>query len=141
MSGEAGNVSYADSDGRERSFLMHFRMRVVLIPGRVSGSTDSTFLAFGGCCCMMMHALSGSSHSPRCEHLYTCVLCILYTTLLSQWEFIPWEIRVAFPKESQLQQTSQSRYRTVMNYKAHAGGFRVSIINPPGELSHELHDL
>ena len=29
--------------------------------------------------------------------------CILYT-LLSQWEFLPWEIWVAFPKESQLQQ-------------------------------------
>ena len=26
-------------------------------------------------------------------------------TLLSQWEFFPWEIRVTFPKESQLQQS------------------------------------
>ena len=25
-------------------------------------------------------------------------------TLLSQWEFIPWEIRITFPKDSQLQQ-------------------------------------
>ena len=26
-------------------------------------------------------------------------------TLLPQWEFLPWEIRVAFPKESQLQKS------------------------------------
>ena len=40
---------------------------------------------------------------------YYCIqgllfFCIVYT-LLSQWEFLAWEIRVAFPKESQLQQS------------------------------------
>ena len=55
------------------------------------------------------------------------IVCIVYT-LLSQWECLPscpWDIRVAFPKESQLQ---QSRYPTPINYKVHAGSFRVSII-------------
>ena len=32
------------------------------------------------------------------------VFCIEYI-LLSQWEFIPWEIPVAFPKENQLQES------------------------------------
>ena len=53
------------------------------------------------------------------------ILCILYS-LLSQWEFLPWEIWVAFPKESQLQQW---RYPTLINYKMHAGSFRVSMIH------------
>ena len=37
--------------------------------------------------------------------LYTFffLLFFLLYTLLSQWEFLQWEIRVTFPKESQLQ--------------------------------------
>ena len=56
------------------------------------------------------------------------VFRILYT-LLSQWEFLPWETRVAFPKESQLQQ-SRARYPTVINFrKCMLGSFRASIIH------------
>ena len=46
-------------------------------------------------------------------------------TLLSQWEFFTWEIRVAFPKKSQLQQSRA--IQPLINYKVHAGSFRVSI--------------
>ena len=52
-------------------------------------------------------------------------ICILYT-LLSQWEFPPWEIWVAFSKESQLQ---QSCYTQLKQIKVHAGSFCVSIIH------------
>ena len=48
------------------------------------------------------------------------------TLLLSQWEFSPWEIWVAFPKEMQPQ---QSHYPTLINYKVHAGSFFVSVIH------------
>ena len=51
---------------------------------------------------------------------------VFLTLFLSQWEFLKWEIWVSFPKESQLQ---QSHYPTLINYKAHAGSFRVSIIH------------
>ena len=45
-------------------------------------------------------------------------MCCLYTLsfVLSRWEFLPWEIQVAFWKESQLQ---QSRYPTLLNYNFH----------------------
>ena len=33
------------------------------------------------------------------------VLSFLFYTLLSQWEFLPWETRVAFPKKNLLQQS------------------------------------
>ena len=51
---------------------------------------------------------------------------ILYTFYFSQWEFLPWEIRVAFSQKSQLQ---QSHYPALINYKVHGGSFHVSIIH------------
>ena len=54
-------------------------------------------------------------------------LNIFLYTLLSQWEFLPWEIRVAFPKESQLQQSRATQSQ--INYKVHAGSFCVSVIH------------
>ena len=36
-----------------------------------------------------------------CGSVFSC----FFYTLLSQWEFFPWEILVAFPKECQLQQS------------------------------------
>ena len=38
------------------------------------------------------------THLSEGRHLYFLAYCIV-CTLLSQWEFLPWEIRVAFPKE------------------------------------------
>ena len=38
----------------------------------------------------------------------------------------PWEIQLAFPPKSQLQ---QSRYPTLINYNEHAGSFHVSVIH------------
>ena len=53
--------------------------------------------------------------------------CVLYT-LLSQWEFLPWEILVAFHQGKPA--ATESRYSTLINYKVHAAGsFRVSIIH------------
>ena len=60
-------------------------------------------------------------YDPRYLHF-----CIVFT-LLSPWKFIPWEIRVAFPQESQLQQSRATQL--LINYKAHAGSFRVSTIH------------
>ena len=45
---------------------------------------------------------------------------------MSQWEFLPWVIMVAFPKERQLQ---QSRATQPYLSKVHIGLFRVSIIH------------
>ena len=45
-----------------------------------------------------------------------------FTTVLSQWDFPPWEIRVAFPGKSQLRR-SRNTQLTV-----HAGCFNVSMI-------------
>ena len=43
--------------------------------------------------------------------VFVCLfVCLFVYIVLSQWEFIPWKIRVAFLKESQLQQ--KSRYPT-----------------------------
>ena len=56
-----------------------------------------------------------------------CVKKIFLTLLLSQWEFIPWEIRVAFPQGKPA--ATVSRYSTLIDYKVHAGSFRVSVIH------------
>ena len=58
-----------------------------------------------------------------------CPSCFLFGflyTLLSQWVFLPWEMLVAFPKESQLQ---HSCYPALINYKVIAGYFLVSVIH------------
>ena len=42
-------------------------------------------------------------------------------------EFLPWESRIAFPKEKPA--ATESRYPTLINYKIRAGSFRVSLIH------------
>ena len=49
-------------------------------------------------------------------------------TLLSQWEFLPWEIWV-FPQGKPA--VTELRYPTLINYKVHAGSFPVSVIHRP----------
>ena len=44
-------------------------------------------------------------------------------TLLSHWELLPWEIRVAFPQAKPA--ATESRYPSLINYKVHAGVFSV----------------
>ena len=66
------------------------------------------------------------THSIIIDTSFSFSFFLLVYTLLSQWGFIPWKIRVAFPKESQLQQ-SRATQPTLM--KLHAGSFRVSIIH------------
>ena len=51
---------------------------------------------------------------------------VFFYTLLSQSEFLPCEIRFAFPKESQLQQSRATQSQLI---KTHAGSFRVSVIH------------
>ena len=41
-------------------------------------------------------------------HEFIFFIFLFFYILLSQLEFLPWEIRVAFPKESQLQQQSRA---------------------------------
>ena len=48
--------------------------------------------------------IRGSPFSSKVVMNGPCLLFFVYT-LLSQYEFLPWEIRVDFPKESQLQQS------------------------------------
>ena len=63
----------------------------------------------------------------RMPNLQTTETVFMYFVhCLSQWEFLPREIRVAFPKESQLQQSRATQPSLI---KAQAGSFRVSIIH------------
>ena len=55
-------------------------------------------------------------------------VAFFFYILLSQLEFLPWEIRVAFlvPKENQLQQSRATQSKLV---KVQPGSFRVSMIH------------
>ena len=58
--------------------------------------------------------------------MFVFLFCILYT-LLSQWEFLPWKIWVAFARGKPA--ATESRYPTLGNCKVHAGCFCASIIH------------
>ena len=56
----------------------------------------------------MMARLSlepGQCGASQCGGWFLFFFSFSFYILLSQWEFLPWEIRVAFPKESQLRQS------------------------------------
>ena len=72
-----------------------------------------------------IHGSSNRQRVAACMH-FVFVFCIV-DTVLSQRDFFRWVIRVTFTKESQLQQSRATQ--TLINYKMHAGSFRVSIIH------------
>ena len=47
---------------------------------------------------------------PRLEILFFFFYTLLSQSVNHQWEFLPWEIWVAFPKESQLQQSHATQH-------------------------------
>ena len=70
---------------------------------------------------------SGTVLHRHCAKQYQMTLSqhfLYFVHVVVQMGLFPWEIRVAFPKESQLQ---QSRATQPSNHKVHAGSFRVSI--------------
>ena len=48
-----------------------------------------------------------------CFFLFVCLFIVFVNTLLSQWEFLPWEIWGRFPQEKPA--ATESRYLTLTN--------------------------
>ena len=65
-----------------------------------------------------------NSFSPK--YFFGILYFLYFVHFVVPMGIFPWEIQLAFPPKSQLQ---QSRYPTLINYNEHAGSFHVSVIH------------